>query len=163
TLQPGRTFPLGTPAVACPLAPRVRATIQEAVMNCNHCGQAAVFHVTETFGRGQYGEAHFCEPCGRLWGGHEGAGPGPEIADREPPGRRDGAARFVVARVVLSAVHEQQVVTLQEAGGQRFFPMLFGMFEAAALGWTIRGVPLPRPQTHCGWLNTIHALGAELQ
>jgi bifunctional DNase/RNase len=133
-------------------------------MQCTRCGQTAViFHVTEVFGRGQCGEAYFCEKCGTAWGQVEGAQPLAEIANRGPLSRLDGATRFVIARVCISAVHDQQVAMLQEAGGLRLFSLVIGVFEATMLHYAVKGMTFPRPLTHHGWIGTIRALGWELQ
>src|SRR5262249_4219878 len=142
----------------------VRPDAKGAAMQCSHCGQAAaIYHVIEAFGRGQYGEVHLCEQCGTAWGQTECQQPLPEITNRERPLRRDGAARFVVARVIISEVHDQQVIMLQEAGGVRLFPLVSGIFEATALDRVIKSLTAPRPLAHDAWIATIRALSGEVQ
>ena len=133
-------------------------------MQCSQCSRAAaIYHVTEVFGGGRYGEVHLCEQCGTAWGQTECQQPLPEITNRERPLRRDGAARFVVARVIISEVHDQQVIMLQEAGGVRLFPLVSGILESTALDRVIKSLTAPRPLAHDAWIATIRALSGEVQ
>jgi bifunctional DNase/RNase len=83
--------------------------------------------------------------------------------NRERALRIEDAARFVVARVLINEVHDQQVVTLQEAGGVRMFAIIIGIYEATTLDRAIKRFPVPRPMTHDAWAATIRALGGEVQ
>jgi uncharacterized protein len=130
-------------------------------MKCQSCTAAATLHLTEALTRGRFTEAHLCEKCLQSRG--DLGGPVPEILRGEAPDRRDGGARFVVARLVLSEVSDQQVVVLQEAGGTRQLPLVTGFFEATSLDRRLKQLPSPRPLTHDGWLNTITALRGEVQ
>src|SRR5262249_32114681 len=60
-------------------------------------------------------------------------------------------------------IHEQQVVTLREVGGERSFSITVGIFEAAALDRKLKQLPSPRPVTFDAWASTITALGGELE
>jgi hypothetical protein len=68
-----------------------------------------------------------------------------------------------LARVIINDVSDQQVVYLREIEGQRAFPILIGLFEAAHINRHVRGEESPRPMTHELLRSTIEQLGGELQ
>jgi hypothetical protein len=68
-----------------------------------------------------------------------------------------------LARVIINDVSDQQVVYLREIEGQRAFPILIGIFEAASINRHVRGEESQRPLTHDLLRNTIEQLGGELQ
>ncbi|HEY3967305.1 MAG TPA: bifunctional nuclease family protein [Planctomycetaceae bacterium] len=68
-----------------------------------------------------------------------------------------------LARIIISDVNEQQVVYLRELEGQRSFPILIGLFEAASINRHVKGEPTERPLTHDLLRKTIEELGGELQ
>lgn len=68
-----------------------------------------------------------------------------------------------LARIIISDVNEQQVVYLREIEGQRAFPILIGIFEAASINRHVKGEDSQRPLTHDLLRNTIEELGGELQ
>jgi bifunctional DNase/RNase len=68
-----------------------------------------------------------------------------------------------LARIIISDVNEQQVVYLREIEGQRAFPILIGLFEAASINRHVKGEDSPRPLTHDLLRKTIEELGGELQ
>lgn len=68
-----------------------------------------------------------------------------------------------LARIIISDVNEQQVVYLREIEGQRAFPILIGIFEAASINRHVKGEDSQRPLTHDLLRNTIEQLGGELQ
>lgn len=68
-----------------------------------------------------------------------------------------------LARIIISDVNDQQVVYLRELDGQRAFPILIGLFEAASINRHVKGEESQRPLTHDLLRNTIEQLGGELQ
>jgi len=68
-----------------------------------------------------------------------------------------------LARIIISDVNEQQVVYLREIDGQRAFPILIGIFEAASINRHVKGEDSQRPLTHDLLRNAIEELGGELQ
>lgn len=66
-------------------------------------------------------------------------------------------------RIIISDLHDQQVIMLREVEGDRSFPIVIGIFEAASIDRRVKGIPAPRPLTHDLVTNTIEMLGAELQ
>jgi bifunctional DNase/RNase len=67
------------------------------------------------------------------------------------------------ARLVISEIHDQQALTLQEVDGNRCFYLSIGIFEATALDRLLKGLSAPRPLTYDGWSATIAALGGQVQ
>jgi uncharacterized protein len=74
-----------------------------------------------------------------------------------------GARCFDIAGIVISEIHDQQIVYLQEVAGERFFPLLLGVFEATVLDRLTKGFRAPRPLTHDAMFNTIHALNGVIE
>ncbi|MFL5330408.1 MAG: bifunctional nuclease family protein [Gemmataceae bacterium] len=70
-------------------------------------------------------------------------------------------------RIIISEIHEQQVITLREVDGEseakRSFPIVIGIFEATSIDRRVKGIPNPRPLTHDLVANVIEAMGGELQ
>ena len=56
-----------------------------------------------------------------------------------------------------------QVIELSETGGARKFPIVIGLPEAFAIDRRIKGVQIPRPQTHDLLAEVIRALGGKLR
>lgn len=120
-------------------------------MKCGRCEKQAILHITEVISRDDFEELHVCDECGhRFIEAHQSA-----QKYGETPERIDGAVRFELTRIIISEVHDQQVVVLQEVGGQRIFPLVIGIFEATSLDRKIKQIPTPRPLTHDAWANTI--------
>ncbi|MEY4612303.1 MAG: hypothetical protein RL179_276 [Planctomycetota bacterium] len=66
-------------------------------------------------------------------------------------------------RIIISEIHEQQVIILKELDGDRSFSIQIGIFEATSIDRKIKKIPSPRPLTHDLLCQTIHSLGGELQ
>ncbi len=66
-------------------------------------------------------------------------------------------------RIIISEIHDQQVIMLKEVEGERSFPIVIGIFEATSIDRRVRGQSTPRPLTHDLLANTIELLGGELQ
>jgi bifunctional DNase/RNase len=66
-------------------------------------------------------------------------------------------------RIIISEVHDQQVIMLKEVEGDRSFPIVIGIFEATSIDRRIRRTPSPRPLTHDLITSVIDGLGGELQ
>ena len=66
-------------------------------------------------------------------------------------------------RIIISEIHEQQVITLKEVDGDRSFPIVIGIFEATSIDRRVKNMPSPRPLTHDLVNNVIEHLGGELQ
>ena len=66
-------------------------------------------------------------------------------------------------RIIISDVHEQQIVVLREVGGERSFPIVIGVFEATSIDRRVKNIVPPRPLTHDLIVNVIEMFGGELQ
>jgi bifunctional DNase/RNase len=66
-------------------------------------------------------------------------------------------------RIIISEVHDQQVVMLKEVEGERSFHIVIGIFEATSIDRRVKGLPSPRPLTHDLVTSVIDSLGGELR
>ncbi|MCE9533390.1 MAG: bifunctional nuclease family protein [Planctomycetes bacterium] len=66
-------------------------------------------------------------------------------------------------RIIISEVHDQQVIVLREVDGDRSFPIVIGIFEATSIDRRVKNMPAPRPLTHDLVANVIEQLGGEIQ
>ena len=66
-------------------------------------------------------------------------------------------------RIIISEIHEQQVILLKEVDGDRNFSIMIGIFEATSIDRRVKHLPSPRPLTHDLVTGTIDALGGELR
>jgi bifunctional DNase/RNase len=66
-------------------------------------------------------------------------------------------------RIIISEVHDQQVIMLKEVDGSRSFPIVIGIFEATSIDRRVKGMPSPRPLTHDLVASVIDNMGGELQ
>ncbi len=73
------------------------------------------------------------------------------------------AIRMELARVLIRETNDTHVVELREVGGDRIFPIMIGLNEAAAIERRIMGQPPPRPQTHELLASVIESLGGSLE
>lgn len=70
--------------------------------------------------------------------------------------------RMELARIMISETSDHQIIVLQEAQGQRSFPIVIGLHEAWAIDRAVKGISTPRPLTHDLLNNVIEGLGAGL-
>src|SRR6516165_2111140 len=66
-------------------------------------------------------------------------------------------------RIIISEVHDQQVIMLREVDGDRSFPIVIGIFEATSIDRRVKKMPSPRPLTHDLVTSVIDTLGGELR
>ena len=66
-------------------------------------------------------------------------------------------------RIIISEIHEQQVIMLREVEGERSFPIVIGIFEATSIDRRVKRLPSPRPLTHDLVASVIDNLGGELR
>ena len=67
-----------------------------------------------------------------------------------------------LSRIIISEINPQQVIYLREVEGDRTFPILIGLFEAESINTGVKRVQSPRPRTHELLVQSIEALGGEL-
>jgi bifunctional DNase/RNase len=66
-------------------------------------------------------------------------------------------------RIIISEVHDQQVIMLREVDGDRSFPIVIGIFEATSIDRRVKKMPSPRPLTHDLVTSVVESLGGELR
>ncbi len=66
-------------------------------------------------------------------------------------------------RIIISEIHEHQVVMLKEVDGDRSFSIMIGIFEATSIDRRVKRLPSPRPLTHDLVTSVIDNLGGELR
>jgi hypothetical protein len=71
--------------------------------------------------------------------------------------------RMDLARIVISDTSEQQIIVLRERAGDRQFPIVIGLNEAAAIDRRVKEIVTPRPLTHDLLANVIRELRADLE
>ena len=130
-------------------------------MRCERCEEPAVLHVTDVRRSGELVEAHYCEPCARSHLAQADTRAQPYTTGTRPA-YHSGEVQVEVERVIISEVHDQQVVIFREVDGERRLPFVLGIFEATTVHRTLKKLPSPRPLSHDAWLGTIAALGARL-
>jgi bifunctional DNase/RNase len=65
-------------------------------------------------------------------------------------------------RIIISEIHEQQVIMLKEVDGERSFSIMIGIFEATSIDRRVKKLPSPRPLTHDLVANVVEQLGGEI-
>ena len=71
--------------------------------------------------------------------------------------------QMALKRIIISEVHEQQIVVLREVDGDRSFPIVIGIFEATSIERRVKNIVPPRPLTHDLIVAAIEQLGGDLQ
>jgi bifunctional DNase/RNase len=66
-------------------------------------------------------------------------------------------------RIIISEIHEQQVILLREVDGERSFSIMIGIFEATSIDRRVKKMPSPRPLTHDLVANVVDSMGGELR
>ena len=68
-----------------------------------------------------------------------------------------------LSRIIISEIHNQQIIYLREVHGERQFPIVIGIFEATSINRRVQGgPPPPRPLTHDLIVQIIEQLDGEL-
>ena len=67
-----------------------------------------------------------------------------------------------LSKIVINEASDEQVIILKEKGGSRAFPIVIGIYEAAALDRGIRSVKTARPLTHDLIINILKSLNARI-
>ena len=68
-----------------------------------------------------------------------------------------------LSRLLISENSDQQVIWLSEIDGERSFPIVIGIVEAAAIDRNLKSLRSPRPLTHDLLARCILELGAYLE
>jgi uncharacterized protein len=136
--------------------------LQEHSIPCEAtgCSDRSVFHLTWTQFRRSIREQHFCEEHAKpVLTGHDFG----QATGHGTPATTDGAKCFDIELVVITERYEEQCIYLKEVGGNRYFPLLIGIFEATVLDRALKGFTAPRPLTHDAMSDAIDALDGKMQ
>jgi bifunctional DNase/RNase len=67
-----------------------------------------------------------------------------------------------LSRIIISEIHDQQIIYLREVDGSRQFPIVIGIFEASSIDRRVKGFQAPRPLTHDLIVRVVEQLAGEL-
>jgi len=70
--------------------------------------------------------------------------------------------RMELSRILITETQDYQLIELREVDGERKFPIVIGLYEAAAIERRLKNIPIQRPQTHELLAQTIEAMGGKL-
>src|SRR5437763_448127 len=90
------------------------------------------------------------------------AGYNPHVRPTHPARGPAVPVQMELKRIIISEVHEQQIIVLREVDGERSFPIVIGIFEATSIDRRVKNVVLSRPLTHDLIVATIDQLGGDL-
>jgi bifunctional DNase/RNase len=68
-----------------------------------------------------------------------------------------------LARIIISENDDQQIIILKETNGNRNFPIVIGIAEAAAIDRRLKKRPTPRPPTHELLASVIEQMGGKVE
>src|SRR5205823_6186734 len=81
-----------------------------------------------------------------------------------PPPRGPAVpVQMELKRIIISEVHEQQIIVLREVDGERSFPIVIGIFEATSIDRRVKNIVPPRPLTHDLIVAVVEQLGGDVQ
>ncbi|MGI9013886.1 MAG: bifunctional nuclease family protein [Phycisphaerales bacterium] len=73
------------------------------------------------------------------------------------------SVRMELSRILIREMTDQQIIELSEVGGSRRIPIVIGTPEAFAIERRLKGIEIPRPQTHDLLDTVIRELGGTLR
>ena len=73
------------------------------------------------------------------------------------------AVRMELSRIFIREMTAMQIIELSELDGDRTFPIVIGLPEAFAIERRLKGIEIPRPQTHDLLASIIKNLGGQLK
>ncbi len=73
------------------------------------------------------------------------------------------AVRMELSRILIREMMDMQIIELSEVDGERTFPIVIGLPEAFAIERRLKGIEIPRPQTHDLLASVIGHLGGTLK
>lgn len=68
-----------------------------------------------------------------------------------------------LSRIFIREMTDMQIIELSEVDGERTFPIVIGLPEAFAIERRLKGIEIPRPQTHDLLASVIQHLGGKLK
>jgi bifunctional DNase/RNase len=127
-------------------------------MRCEDCDQPATLHISVAQQYACYSEHHYCEPHAQEYLSRQ-----PQASLSGTGARTEGEVQIDVEKVIISEVHDQQVLFFRQVGGVRSFSLVCGVFEATSIDRRLKGLASPRPLTHDAFAATITAMGGRLR
>ena len=73
------------------------------------------------------------------------------------------AVLMELSRIFIREMTDMQIIELSEVDGDRTFPIVIGLPEAFAIERRLKGIEIPRPQTHDLLGSVIKQLGGRLR
>ncbi|MCI0629560.1 MAG: bifunctional nuclease family protein [Phycisphaerales bacterium] len=73
------------------------------------------------------------------------------------------AVLMELSRIFIREMTDMQIIELSEVDGDRTFPIVIGLPEAFAIERRLKGIEIPRPQTHDLLASVIRDLGGKLK
>lgn len=73
------------------------------------------------------------------------------------------AVQMELSRILIRETDDTHVVELREVNGERVFPIVIGLHEAAAIERRLMGQQPPRPQTHELLASVIEEMGGKVE
>ena len=73
------------------------------------------------------------------------------------------AVRMELSRIFIREMMDMQIIELSEVDGDRTFPIVIGLPEAFAIERRLKGIEIPRPQTHDLLASVVGHLGGRLK
>ncbi len=73
------------------------------------------------------------------------------------------AVQMELSRIFIREMMDMQIIELTEVDGDRTFPIVIGLPEAVAIERRLKGVEIPRPQTHDLLASVVGHLGGRLR
>ncbi len=73
------------------------------------------------------------------------------------------AVRMELSRIFIREMTDMQIIELTEVDGERTFPIVIGLPEAFAIERRLKGIDIPRPQTHDLLASVIRYMGGHLK
>ena len=67
-----------------------------------------------------------------------------------------------LSRIIIQETSDSQIIVLKETDGERSFPIIIGIFEAAAIDRRVKRLRPPRPLPHDLIYNVIEGMGGTL-
>ena len=68
-----------------------------------------------------------------------------------------------LSRIFIREMTDMQIIELSEVDGDRTFPIVIGLPEAFAIERRLKGIEVPRPQTHDLLASIIRHMGGKLK
>ncbi len=73
------------------------------------------------------------------------------------------AVQMELSGIFIREMMDMQIIELTEVDGDRTFPIVIGLPEAVAIERRLKGVEIPRPQTHDLLASVVGHLGGRLR